>query len=317
MSPADYSIELLDGAVRRSTPTCCSTPTTREPPSRAPRGSGCGRVVLGPAGATRPDHAAGVRADRYGSPRLHPPAVAAGRFLAWCGARGLRVAGDRAAPRGGLFRTHPGSVPTVKQHLAAIRGALVLAVKPGRVGAGAEARRDEGRDAGPDAGGGAGASGPDRHGDAGRAAGPGAPERAGLQLRAGERGRGDASPGLLPAGAAGVAAAAREGREAARCAGAPPGRGSGRGVSRRRRRRGREGAAVPERGPGGLAERAAAGAPGRPGDDQAGITAYLSNGGTLEHWSTRSGSPAMRRRRRRNCTTGRRTWSRSTRSSAS
>ena len=48
-----------------------------------------------------------------------------------------------------------------------------------------------------------------------------------------------------------------------------------------------------------------------------GITAYLSNGGTLEHWSTRSGSPAMRRRRRRNCTTGRRTWSRSTRSSAS
>ena len=35
MSPADYSIELLDGAVRRSTPTCCSTPTTREPPSRA------------------------------------------------------------------------------------------------------------------------------------------------------------------------------------------------------------------------------------------------------------------------------------------
>ena len=45
-----------------------------------------------------------------------------------------------------------------------------------------------------------------------------------------------------------------------------------------------------------------------------GITAYLSNGGTP---STPSGLPAMRRRRRRSCTTGRRTRSRSTRSNAS
>ena len=65
----------------------------------------------------------------------------------------------------------------------------------------------------------AGAPRPDRHGEAGRTAGPGAAERAGVQLRAGERGRGDAASGLLPAGTAGLAAAAREGREAARRAG--------------------------------------------------------------------------------------------------
>ena len=45
-----------------------------------------------------------------------------------------------------------------------------------------------------------------------------------------------------------------------------------------------------------------------------GITAYLSNGGTLEHAQQ---MPAMRRRGRRSCTTGRRTRSRSTRSNAS
>ena len=61
-----------------------------------------------------------------------------------------------------------GSVPTVKQHLAAIRSLCdwlvvhqVLAVNLAAGGAGPEARRDEGRDAGADAGGGAGASGPD------------------------------------------------------------------------------------------------------------------------------------------------------------
>ena len=60
------------------------------------------------------------------------------------------------------------------------------------------------------------------HPDARRAAGPGAAERDGVQFRAGERGDGDAAAGLLPAGCAGLAAAAREGREAARRAGAPP-----------------------------------------------------------------------------------------------
>ena len=45
-----------------------------------------------------------------------------------------------------------------------------------------------------------------------------------------------------------------------------------------------------------------------------GITAYLSTGGRS---TMLSGSPGTRRQRRRNCTTGRRTRSRSTRSSAS
>ena len=46
---------------------------------------------------------------------------AVGRFLSWCAARGL---GSRAiAPLhvAAYIRTHPGSAPTVKQHLAAIR----------------------------------------------------------------------------------------------------------------------------------------------------------------------------------------------------
>ena len=59
----------------------------------------------------------------------------------------------------------------------------------------------------------------ERYGDAGGAPRSGSAERDGVQLRAGERGGGDAAPGLHPAGRAGVAAAAREGREAARSAG--------------------------------------------------------------------------------------------------
>ena len=45
---------------------------------------------------------------------------AVGQFLAWCEARGL---GLTASPLhvAAYIRTHPGSAPTVKQHLAAIR----------------------------------------------------------------------------------------------------------------------------------------------------------------------------------------------------
>ena len=48
-------------------------------------------------------------------------ARAAGQFLAWCEARGLVL--DAVSPLhvAAYIRTHPGSVPTVKQHLAAIR----------------------------------------------------------------------------------------------------------------------------------------------------------------------------------------------------
>ena len=46
---------------------------------------------------------------------------AAGRFLGWCGARGLGLRAIAPLHVAAYIRTHPGSVPTVKQHLAAIR----------------------------------------------------------------------------------------------------------------------------------------------------------------------------------------------------
>ena len=62
---------------------------------------------------------------------------AAGRFLAWCGARGLGLRAIAPLHVAAYIRTHPGSVPTVKQHLAAIRALCdwlvvhqVLAVNP-------------------------------------------------------------------------------------------------------------------------------------------------------------------------------------------
>ena len=46
---------------------------------------------------------------------------AAGQFLAWCGARGLELRAIAPLHVAAYIRTHPGAVPTVKQHLAAIR----------------------------------------------------------------------------------------------------------------------------------------------------------------------------------------------------
>ena len=46
---------------------------------------------------------------------------AVGQFLAWCEARGLGLAAVSPLHVAAYIRTHPGSVPTVKQHLAAIR----------------------------------------------------------------------------------------------------------------------------------------------------------------------------------------------------
>ena len=48
-------------------------------------------------------------------------ARAAGQFLAWCEARGLRLEAVSPLHVAAYIRTHPGSAPTVKQHLAAIR----------------------------------------------------------------------------------------------------------------------------------------------------------------------------------------------------
>ena len=49
---------------------------------------------------------------------------AAGQFLGWCGARGLGLRAIAPLHVAAYIRTHPGSVPTVKQHLAAIRALL-------------------------------------------------------------------------------------------------------------------------------------------------------------------------------------------------
>ena len=46
---------------------------------------------------------------------------AAGRFLAWCAARGLGLRAIAPLHVAAYIRTHPGSAPTVKQHLTAIR----------------------------------------------------------------------------------------------------------------------------------------------------------------------------------------------------
>ena len=44
-----------------------------------------------------------------------------GQFLAWCEARGLGLEAVSPLHVAAYIRTHPGSAPTVKQHLAAIR----------------------------------------------------------------------------------------------------------------------------------------------------------------------------------------------------
>ena len=48
---------------------------------------------------------------------------AVGQFLAWCGARGLGLRAIAPLHVAAYIRTHPGSAPTVKQHLAAKRRA--------------------------------------------------------------------------------------------------------------------------------------------------------------------------------------------------
>ena len=106
---------------------------------------------------------------------------AVGQFLAWCEARGLGLEAVSSLHVAAYIRTHPGSVPTVKQHLAAIRVlcdwlvvSQVLPVNPAGRGAGVEARRHQGRDASLDPGRGEEAPRAHRHGPAGRAPRPGA-----------------------------------------------------------------------------------------------------------------------------------------------
>ena len=117
--------------------------------SRARRGSSEGMsddvVRVAPPDARRPARAAA--GERLALPRLivdaGPVAVekfleffaarianrrtraaygrAVGQFLAWCEARGLGLTAIAPLHVAAYIRTHPGSAPTVKQHLAAIR----------------------------------------------------------------------------------------------------------------------------------------------------------------------------------------------------
>ena len=77
---------------------------------------------------------------------------AVGQFLAWCEARGLGLTAVSPLHVAAYIRTHPGSAPTVKQHLAAIRMlgdwlvvSQVLSGEPGGGRPGAEACGDDGR----------------------------------------------------------------------------------------------------------------------------------------------------------------------------
>ena len=133
--------------------------------------------------------------------------------------RGLALAAVSPLHVAAYIRTHPGSAPTVKQHLAAIRMlgdwlvvSQVIPVNPAAAVRGPTHVVHDGRDAGALAGRGAPAPRGDRHGHARRPARPGARLGDALQLRAGERGDRDAAARLLPAGAPGVAQAPREGR---------------------------------------------------------------------------------------------------------
>ena len=201
---------------------------------------------------------------------------AAGQFLAWCEERGLGLRAIAPLHVAAYIRTHPGSVPTVKQHLAAIRALCdwlvvhqVLPVNPAASVRGpkhvvtkgatpvltpAETRALLDRI------------------DPGTLVG--LRDRALLSVMVYSFARVSAAVGMrredyFRQGVRGVAAAAREGRPAPRRAGPSSGHRSPRGVSRRRRHRGRTGAAVSERRPLGAAERSAAGAEGRAGDGQA------------------------------------------------
>ncbi len=149
-------------------------------------------------------------------------ARAAGQFLGWCEARGLRLQSIAPLHVAAYIRTHPGSAPTVKQHLAAIRMLCdwlvvnqVLPVNPSAAVRGPKHVVTKGSTPVLSPAEGEEAPRAHRHRHSGRPARPGAPLGYALQLRAGERGPGDAEAGLLPAGEPGVAAAPREGREAA------------------------------------------------------------------------------------------------------
>ena len=249
------------------------------PPLIVDAGPGGGGTVSGVLRRAdrEPAHARGVRAGRGAVPGV----VRGAGPCAQGGLDAARVGLHPDPPRVGAHRqAAPGGHPHARRLARRQPGP---AGEPGGGRPGAEARRHEGRDAGALAGRGSPAPRGDRHGHARRPARPGARLGDALQLRAGERGHRDAEAGLLPAGEPGVAQASREGRQASRCPGPPSGGRGARRLPRAGRARRGEGGALPERRP-----RGAAAADLLPSTcchtfRATGITAYLSNGGTLEH----------------------------------
>ena len=204
-------------------------------------------------------------------------ARAAGQFLGWCDVRGLRLEAIAPLHVAAYIRTHLGSAPTVKQHLAAIRMlcdwlvvSQVLSVNPAAAVRGpkhvvtkgatpvlspAEARKLLERI------------------DTGSLAG--LRDRALLSLMLYSFARVSAVLGMrrqdyFNQGSRGWLRLHEQGREAARRPGPPSGGRGPRRLPRGVRARGAEGGALPERGPDGVpADGAGAAAAGRPGDDQA------------------------------------------------
>ena len=97
-------------------------PTVARPEITRPGGAVVLPAVIvdaGPAAVERflEFFAARIANDRTRAAYAH----AAGQFLGWCEARGLTLRALAPLHVAAYIRTHPGAVPTVKQHLAAIR----------------------------------------------------------------------------------------------------------------------------------------------------------------------------------------------------
>ena len=176
------------------------------------RGAGGGGEVPGVlrgADREREDQGGGVRAGRRAVSRVVRDARASA-------ARRLPAPRGRLHPDPPWVGPHGETAPGRDPHARRLaRRQPGPPREPRRGGSRPEARRHQGGDAGPLAGGGEEAPRVDRHGHPGRAPGSGAALGHALQLRAGERGVGDAAAGLLRAGEPGVAQASREGGTAA------------------------------------------------------------------------------------------------------
>ena len=158
-------------------PGGCSPSPTPSARSSSSTGSSPGATSSGSSGVGKVRAAAlmheGLRAELVGNQRTLPrrrggetrpgrraPAGPVGQFLGWCEARGLGLRDVSPLHVAAYIQSHPGSVPTVKQHLAANPHARRLARRrpgpPGEPSRGRprpEARRHQGGDAGPLAGG--------------------------------------------------------------------------------------------------------------------------------------------------------------------